>query len=380
MKNFRYLLVGAALLLASTVAGAQGTSIFIPGGDLTGTYNDQVIVPGAVTFAKQALLAADAVPCNNTPSAATTAPCNPLQIANLLGATLAVYAVCDATCSTTIPATAMAVDGVSASSITAGRTILLTGQTISTNNGIYVYGASTWQRAANFVGAIAENCDVNVFVEVGTKYRGHTFSLNTSLSSAGVVIGGSGVIQSWADTWNLPNSSATNYGVVRTTAGTALVSSMTASPTGMGSTSFNGTSSTNDCASFVDAAGSIGDYGDQSQTLFGPCVISDMYGHPYSETYDPAAIALVFPTVSVGTVDAIASDTAATVTGVTVAANTAWTFTFAKSYPTARPPHCSAIANSATAVPYLSVAPTIAKVVFMFSAALTSATVTVLCF
>jgi len=205
-----------AVLLAflPMLAVAQVYNQFSPGGDLAGTgstWNSQVITNGAVTLTKMANVignaggtATPALIGNNTSVSSTPAALTPLQVTNVASLVMNVTVACDGTClpnfsgvtvtGTTLPSgLSTTVDGVS---LIAGQTVLITGYTTNSQlNGIYIAETGTWVRAVNFVGSIAQNCDVDVTIRQGAVYGGASFYLVTTGSA--ITIG------TTAQTWTL---------------------------------------------------------------------------------------------------------------------------------------------------------------------------------
>lgn len=147
-------------------------------------------------------------------------------------------------------------------------------------------------------------------------------------------------------------ATASIVGIVTVTTNSNVVPTMSLSPSAAGGNA-------NDCPSFTDTAGSIGDNGNAHFENIGPCVVSDAAGHP-ALTLNTA------PTVS-GT-GCTGSGSPQDNTGAVVATGAdTCTIAFGASYATA--PHCTVSGYSATVLPYLSGAPTTAHLIVVTAAA-----------
>ncbi len=145
-------------LITIAIMGATYNQ-FSPGGDLTGTWNSQTVVSGAITLAKQANLPAYTVNGNNTASSATPLALNPVAVTTMLGNPINVDLIGPGT-----PITLsgiQVVDGVT----TNINTVLVRGQASDADNGIYITNTSgAWVRSFNFPSGavISANCTVSV--------------------------------------------------------------------------------------------------------------------------------------------------------------------------------------------------------------------------
>ena len=259
---------GTGAVTVNATGGGSGTVTGVTSPNSTITVTNGT---GPTVSLDQPAQAANTIAGNNTGSATTAGPIalTPLQTANLLGAQLAVQVICDNPCSATIPSGTGTFDGIS---LTTGQTVLLLGLSTAANDGIYIVGSGTWTRAVNFTGSIAQNCNITVFAEQGTKYGGHTWRLVTT---SAITIGTTA--QTWFDA-------------------TLALATTTASTSGSGGairqvseTQANGNVSTItelapvpnqfDCAGFANSAGSIEDAGNAAGTV-GSCAITDANGHP----------------------------------------------------------------------------------------------------
>jgi hypothetical protein len=362
MKILRTLL--AFTLLAPSLVFAQASGLFQPGGDLAGsgsTWDYQVIAPGAVTLPKQAALLANTIQGNNSNSPATPQALNPLQVNNLLAAVVGVDAICDGSSAgltgfsgvtvtgTTLPSgTAGSCDGHGLNA--AGETVLITGYTTNSQlNGIYVVGA-TWQRAVNFVGSIAANCEVIVVPRFGTLYTGIHWYLNTS---SAVTVGTTG--QGWS-IMRYPAATSTTGGVVTVTQSLAKVVALNQTPAHQ-----------YDCVDYDDATtGVSGTVMDDGNAAFstGPCVVSDPNGHPLlTGNGTPPTVAGTGCSLTSGSRDNTGSivATGADTCTLTFGGSSAAVFTTA--------PNCSVAGVGATVLPYLNALPSTSAAVFKTTAA-----------
>ncbi len=354
-------LLAAFIGLLPALAFAQSYGVFQPGGDLAGTgstWNNQVIAPGAVTLSKQATIVGNvsgtptpAIIGNSTSTAATPAALAPLQVANVLSAVMSVQAACTTSAcltafsgvtvtGTTLPSgLTTAVDGFT---LSAGQTVLITSYTTNSYlNGIYVAGTGTWTRAVNFIGSIAQNCDVAVIVQHGNTNSGVTYKLATYTGA--ITIG------TTAQIWTasiLPQATNTALGLVKTSStGNVLVAAT------------GSAANVNDCVSFSDLIGSINDYGDYEDNT-GPCVVADSHGHIL---FDGGA-----PTVS-GTGCTLTTGGQDNTGSIVATGADTCTLTFSLSF--SRAPNCTATGVGATVIPYLNALPTTTAAVFKTTAA-----------
>jgi hypothetical protein len=98
------------------VVSAQVTGVFEPGGDLSGKWNNQTIVSGAVTLSKMANEDASTILCNNTGSPTAPIACTPAQVQTLLATTGSAPTVSSCGVSPSIKANATSASGT----VTAG--------------------------------------------------------------------------------------------------------------------------------------------------------------------------------------------------------------------------------------------------------------------
>jgi hypothetical protein len=321
-------------------AHSQVYNQFQCGGDLNGagcTWNNQVITPSAVTLAKQAALAADSFIANATNASATPQAVNPLAAANLLSAVLNVTAV------STVNVTTSGVQTVDGVALANGQSVLLTGQTSSVNDGIWIVNsAGAWTRPINFPAGyiIAQNCDVFVIARQGTVRVGQGFRLATG--SGAITIGTTG--QAWGIAAQVvPTATNSVLGIVKVTdSSTELVPSMDGAPIDTGGNVI-------DCVGFEDTAGSVGDTGNPAGTL-GPCVVSDANGHP---TLNGNGTAPVITGTGCTVTSVVANDNSG---AVAAAGIDTCTITFGSAF--TKTPFCAVSGYSATALPFISTAPT----------------------
>lgn len=182
---------------SGTVTGVTLTSTDLT---LTGSCSSSVsltcdfeIPSDSITNAQLANATGDTIKCNPTSSAASSQDCNPLSVANLMSATLAVAAV--DTVNTTIPSGPQTIDG---QSLTQGQAVLEANLSPSSANGIYIVQSSTWTLAPFFPSTyvIPAGCSLAVFIQTGTANAGAFYSLATS---SAVTIG------TTAQTWTKAN-------------------------------------------------------------------------------------------------------------------------------------------------------------------------------
>lgn len=254
---------------------------------------------------------------NQTATPGLQASLNPLSAANLMSAVIAVDVVATSNITLSGPQT---IDGIA---LVAGNTVLAATQTSSVNNGIYVVQAGAWTRAVNFPSGyvIPQNCDLVIYVRNGNVFSGRTFFINTA---SAITIGTTGFLPTTVST----TATTTRSGTVTVTGGNV-------------ASSFGGSSSTStDCVSFNDGAGSINDLGDVN-SIKGPCAVENSAtGHLVLQNGG------FHPTASTGTLNTNSTDHWGIVTGL--AAATAVTITFATAYPNT--PACSANDSASTAV------------------------------
>jgi hypothetical protein len=348
MKKLQGILIGLALTLSVT-----GFSVvynyFAPGGALSGTATSQNVnlsagspfIAGNLPFANLQTMPNNSAYANVSGSVGTGAAINPLALANMLSAVLAVDA---ATTGNITLSGAQTIDG---QSIGSGQTVLVKQQTTQANNGIYISSAGAWTRAANFPAGyvIAQNCDLAIFVRNGNVNGGVTFSLQTVST---VTIGTTN--QVWAEDILAPASTSA-FGTVKITAnGSSIVPSITGFP-----------AAASDCASFGDLAGSIADNGN-NQTATGPCIVADVNGHPVLEGTGTA------PTVT-GTGCSLNAGGTDNRGSITASGADTCTLTYGSGFfagsGSARAPFCSTAPVGATLGVSLSSAPTTAHAIFV---------------
>jgi hypothetical protein len=269
----------------------------------------------------------------------------------LLGGTFAASAV--ATTQTTL-------SGVP-SGLQAGKIILLTGQTTTTQNGLWQIQTGAWNRPAQVPSGytISQDCPFVVVVasQNGANGGGQIWALSDYNSAI--------TVDATAQTWALnqpyvqasySSSAAGGLGVLART-----TESQGGNTYGVLVDNTFSTPNAGDCAWFNDTVGTISDYGTPVAFNLGPCVISDANGHPWLTGNGTA------PTVT-GTGCSLAtggSDNGGAVvaTGVDTC-EIAFGSTFSK-----RTPFCVVAGYSATVLPYISTAPTTSAVYVKTAAA-----------
>ena len=342
MKRFLW------LLLVCNVVHAQTYNSIQFGGDLAGSTNTtQTVANGSITLAKQANLAASSIECNTSTSSATPAACNPLAVANLMQATIAVYAAVIANVSS-LSGNVTVTTPTGNSTTNPGEALLLTAQTTASQNGIWIAQSGTWTRPANFPSGfvIAENCNLEVF-----EYRAGTrWTLTNVTGSAGTSVR----IDTDSQTWNVTYAQATpsNAGEVKTTNNTQgqLVARVYGAPSTIGT-----------CYASQDANGTlIG--ADQFTNLGvgGYCIMEEIStGHIMFDTSPSGSTS-----VNHGTLDTNASDNAGAITGLSAA--TSVTVTFGSAF--THVPYCTANDSASTAVGVTSIGTGNASVTFGMTA------------
>ena len=335
-------------------------------GDITTSGTTATIAAGAVTLAKQAALAADSVPCNASNSSATQTACNPLAVANLLGAQLNVASA--VALSTATPAYGTFTNDTSVT-LTNGMIVMVytvgSGQTCgtgTTSNGTggaisgapcaglwVVQSGAPWIRPVNFPNGytLLANCDLSVFIQQGTAYGGHTFYLTTT---SAVTINTTN--QVWHD-GTIPSATSTALGLVKVTNSAGYgVFAASSQQTGI-------TYKAGDCLQTPDTHGTVTDIGNANNTQ-GPCIVGDANGHPILDAFGDA------PTVA-GTGCSIASGSTDNRGAIVATGADTCTLTFGDAYTNA--PFCATSGYSATVLPYIHTAPTTAAVAFSTAAA-----------
>jgi len=334
------------LALASNLALAQTYNTFSPNGDLapppTSTNLSQTIAAGVVTNSKLANTSTNTVKCNYTGSTGSPQDCNPLAVANMLAAVVAVDVVAFSNISLSGAAT---IDGITVSN---NQIVLAAQQTTSSQDGFYVVNTGgAWTRAPNFPAGyvINQNCVLSVFIEKGTSRGGYHYRLDTTAGS--ITIGTS------AQTWALvPTPSATSI-----VAGITRVTETGGNPAAL--TNAAGTATQNDCVSYLDAAASLQDL--NTFGLMGPCIYADSNGH--------ATLVgnLVGPAVSGAgcTLEANSWDESG---AIDVTGADTCTLTFGSTF-TLTIPFCTVSGYSATVLPFISTAASATSVIFKSAAA-----------
>ena len=351
-----------------TTSGTIDAELGALTGDVTTTAGSLAtsIGAGKVTLAKQANLAADSIQCNPSNSAATPAACNPLAVANLMGAQIAAQAGPITFASGNVAYGTYTYDGVT---LTDGMVVLSAGTTATytcgagtdstgkngavTGNpcgGLWIVKAgAAWVRPVNFPSGyvIAANCNLTVFIEQGTAHQGHTYRLTTS---SAVTIDTSAAL--FSDS-TIGNATATAVGTVYVSdaAGVAAhqyAALVQAPPTATG-----------DCASFItgnDGAlhGSIADPNGQA------CTYADANGHPVFSNFSSPAVT--------GSGCSLAANSYDNTGAIVATGADTCTLTFGGSF-TVSQPFCVATGYNATVLPRISTAPTATAVIFATAAA-----------
>lgn len=250
---------------------------------------------------------------NYSGSTGTAAAINPLAVANMLSVVMSVDVV-----STTNIATLSGTASIDGISLVAGQAVLLTAQTTSSQNGIWIIASGAWTRALYFPGSFVINqfCHVAVRINLGQSFGGHTYVLTTT--------GGAITIGTTAQTWTDSHPPVFTQGAVNVSG---------------------------DCASFNNALGTaIADLG-QPNAGQGPCATTDAVGHPVT------SFGSANPVVS-GTGCSLADTNSGDNTGEIAATGAdTCTVTFANAWPLLAP-HCVVAGESATVLPYISTKPT----------------------
>lgn len=359
-------LTSLLLLLLLSDAFAQGGSTGINGsganggggggtfGPLTGDVTtptagatNTTITASAVTNTKLANMNANSIKCNSTPGAAAPTDCNPLQVANLVGAMV----LADVVATTNL--TNSGLQTIDSAAGFSGEVVLEVGQTSSIQNGLWVMNTGAWTRPVNFPSGyvIAQFCTLQIAIGRGSLQQGTWWRLSTQ--SAALTIDTSNL--SWTQAL-LRAATTTLAGTVRLTDTGNPAAGMTLSPSSAGG-------QVNDCMAATTVNGSIGDVGNASQSLFGPCIISDQNGHPILS-------ALLTPPVVTGTGCTLAAGTNSDNTGAIVATGLdTCTLTFAGTGFLYAAPHCSIGNHGATVLANLTALPTAVHAIFATAAA-----------
>lgn len=343
MNRVRLLLF--ALLLLPLISSAQVYPYFAPGGALSGgatsqnvNLNQSAFILGNLPQANTVSAAAQTIQGNATSGATANQALNPLAVANMISAVIAVNVVAT---SNLLLNGAATIDGVV---LTGGEFVLADAQTTSSQNGIYVANLSgAWSRATNFPSGyiIQQNCLIVIEIRDGTVYSGRNFYVPTS--SGPITIGTTG----FTPTVVSQQASATRLGLVELAGGSGSAVEM------------NGIVATaNDCAGFPTAGAStqagVSDAGDANGNTGNCAVENPLTGHlVLNNNGNPG------PTSSAGTINVKSTDHWGIITGLSGA--TTVTLTFAASFTNApgctandnaSPPTAIGVSTSATAVTF----------------------------
>lgn len=342
-------ILAQSLIVFLTLCGISSAQIynqFSPGGDLAGagsTWNSQVIANGAVTLQKQANLAGNSIQCNESSNSATPSACTPTAAAVLMSAAITVQVV--ATTNNTLTGL-QTIDG---QPMTSGQSVLVIGQTIGSQNGIYLVQSGAWIRDKNFPSGyvLPQNCDILFLIQRGTLFGRYWFRLDTSGGS--LTIGTSNLVIGV-----IPEKLAT-----ATVAGVVVITEAGDKSVGLAS---GAVVNQFDCPDYNDVStglsGSIADDGNAA-FVTGPCVTSDPIGHPHFAL-------ITAPTVSGAGCSAVAGSQDNTGAIVATGIDTC-TVAFGGVFTTA--PFCTVSGYSATVLPTISSAPTTLHAIFATAAA-----------
>jgi hypothetical protein len=342
---------GTTSTLTGVVRGGSPLTAAELSGDVTTSgSNVTTIAANAVTNAKAAQMAAASIKCNSTGSTANATDCNPLQVANLMGAVLSVDIA--TTANITLSGT-QTIDGDA--SLVIGQIVLVKNQTTASQNGFYVYSAGAWPRAANFPAGyvIPEFCNLNVFVANGTAFGGSHIRL---LTTGGTITIGT-TSQTWIQT-TFPNATTTVAGLVYATDAVSFNL-----PVAVYAKQGAPVVTIGDCAGFNTLSGDVGDLGDAAGND-GFCVVSDANGHALLQNASGTG-----PTANHGTLDTAASDQRGIVTGLSTVTSLTITFNAAWTY-----------APSCGSVPAPTVSPTVSTTAVTFTIPSTTGTFNYWCF
>lgn len=345
--NTRQRLLAFVMVCVLSQAHAQTYNYFAPGGALscTGQCKTQTVhldsgafIAGNMALANLPSINSSTVLGNYSGSTGSPTALNPLALANMQAAVISALVV--ASSAITLSGT-QTIDGVS---VGGGQTVLVTAQATSSQNGIYISASGAWTRAANFPAGyvIAQNCDLNVLIARGTLNQGTSYHLATT--------GGPITIGTTAQTWGIS---------ILRLATTALAGVVTVSSNGAAVAAVQTGTAANDCAFFFDTAGSLEDGGTPSGDV-GPCVVSDVNGHPLLDATG------ALPTVTGTGCSKVAGSTdnrgSITATGIDTC-----TLTFGSAFTNA--PFCGIGNIGATVVANLTGQPTTAHAIFATTAA-----------
>jgi len=309
---------------------------FSPGCALTGTWNSQTVTfangtcfSGNLPIANSPSIANNTVLGNYSGAQAAAQALNPLAIANMMSAIIAVDVVSTSNLSLSGAAT---IDGIVLAN---GNFVLAKGQTTTSQNGIYVVNTGgAWSRAANFPNGyvIQQNCEILIYIREGTANAGSYYYVNTA--SGSLTIGTSSLLITPAPQY----ATSSRYGLVEVGGGAGQVPMViTAVNNGY-------------CASFA-VPGNIEQYGDANNSV-GPCAVENILtGHLIlSNTNGNYGT----PTSSAGSVNANSTDNWGIIGSLSGA--TSVTLTFQGSF--TNTPGCTANDSAATAVGISSVSAT----------------------
>lgn len=323
------ILIGVLIAISFEAASQQIYNYFSPGGALSCTspctsqnvnLSSGASILGNLPLTNLASIANNTIVANASGSAASGSATNPLAIAIMMSAVLAVDVV--ATTNITLSG-AQTIDGVSVGS---GQTVLKA--TNSVDAGIYVSASGAWVRAVNFPTGyvVAQNCDLIVKIRNGTINSGLSYFLATS--SGTITIGTTS--QTWSQV--AETASATKLGKVQLAGANGNAQTVVSSGAGGGND--------NDCVSFLTyASGLIDDTGNAFQGAKGGCMVESL-------TSGFIILDGSKPTASAGTIDTNSKPNAGRVTGLSGA--TTLTITFNQTLPYA--PFCLAGDSAGTVV------------------------------
>jgi hypothetical protein len=270
----------------------------------------------------------------------------------LLGGTFAASAV--ATTQTTL-------SGVPGG-LQAGKIILLTGQTTTTQNGLWQIQTGAWNRPAQVPSGYTINQECPFVVVVASQNGANGGGQIWALSDYNSAI----TVDATAQTWALNPPYVPAFYSSSAYGGQGVLGRTTENQSGntygvLVDNTYNAPNA-GDCAWFIDNVGTITDYGTPANyTNFGPCVISDANGHPWLTGNGTA------PTVT-GTGFSLVSGSQDNSGAITGTASGNVTLTFGSSF-SKRVPFCSVAGYGAGVLPRVSTAPTATAVVFTTSAA-----------
>lgn len=324
LLSFAVALILSLLIVSRAVPQAYGD--FAPGGDLSGTSKSQQVVAGAITNAKLANMANSTIKGNFSGSSGAPQDLNPLAVANMLNATFAVTYAATANVLSLSGAQSITINNgnhvVSPVTPATGTTVLLTAQTTTSQNGLWVVQSGAWTRPANFPTGfvIAAQCNVVVIDEsTGSRW---VLTTTTQLGGSATAV----TIDTTSQGWTLEAVEAS-----QTLLGNVFASGSPAQPVATIGSPPTSTQLTNNYCPEVEGTTSsygIQVIGDVSSNTAGPCAQYDgLTGHlvGYVENSTGAS-----PTVSAGTKDSNCGDQRCTITGLSAA--TSVTITFANGF------------------------------------------------